>query len=171
MILSEAVIYDGAYSEDSPWYSTSSISAEGAAPLSWDSAELIFKKHEYVVVDYTTPFVAESFTQSEAATDTPGPSEMPNVNLVDVYSWVEGTYYQADYYPMKMYLSISSEATSETLDISFLFVDYNGIYGDGEASYVGGNDLPRFEGYQYSIFEPISIEYDGSSFIVNCPFL
>ena len=45
LILSEAVIYDEAYSEDSLWYSTSAISAEGAAPLSQESAELIFKKH------------------------------------------------------------------------------------------------------------------------------
>ncbi len=56
LILSEAVIYDENYSSDCAWYSTSAISAEGASPLSWERVELIYKKHEYVPIEYVSFF-------------------------------------------------------------------------------------------------------------------
>lgn len=98
-------------------------------------------------------------------------SDWASGDLKDVYSWVEGEYHQAHHYTMVMYLNISYEPTSEPLVIDFLFSDGSEIYGDGTASYVGGDDMPRFEGVLNSSWEPISIEYDGYNFIVNCSAL
>lgn len=93
--------------------------------------------------------------------------EEPEVRLPSIdISWVEGTYHQAHYYPMEMNLSIYDDNSDpETVTVYYTFYDDGEFIGDGVACYVGGNDLPRFEGEIYG--SPISIEYDGYNFIVN----
>ena len=63
-------------------------------------------------------------------------------------------------------------ASSEPLEVKFMFLDDSGILGDGAADWWPTNDeYPRFEGELYSSFDPITIEYDGYNFIVTCPAL
>ena len=92
-------------------------------------------------------------------------------DLKDVYSWIEGEYHQLHFYPLTMYLTISEEDTSEALAVYFLFCHNDEILGDGYLFYAGGDDMPLFEGALNSTWEPVSIEYDGYNFIVNCPAL
>ena len=98
-------------------------------------------------------------------------SDWASDDLKDVYRWIEGEYHQAHHYTLTMYLTISEEDTSEAMAIYFLFCLNDEILGDGYLFYAGGDDMPIFEGALNSTWEPVSIEYDGYNFIVNCPAL
>lgn len=100
--------------------------------------------------------------------------------LIDFASF-EGTYHMAHNYTLQMGLWFESDMTganssnwqsSEPLELHFQFNDSNEILGDGVAYWWPLSDgAPLFEGELYSSLDPITIEYDGSNFIVSCSAL
>ena len=112
-------------------------------------------------------------------------SEGASTEPIDVnnFSTFEGEYHMAHNYTIQMNLWFNSDMSgvnssnwqgSEPLELQFIFTDTyaNEILGDGIAYWWPLSDgLPYFEGELYSSLEPITLEYDGYNFIVNCSAL
>ena len=109
------------------------------------------------------------------------PQEESANNTLSDFAALEGTYHMAHNYTLQMGLWFESDMTginssnwqgSEPLELHFQLNDSNEILGDGVAYWWPLSEgLPYFEGELYSSLEPITIEYDGSNFIVSCSAL
>lgn len=107
--------------------------------------------------------------------------ERSSSNTFSDFASIEGTYHMAHNYTLQMGLWFESDMTgtnssnwqsSEPLELHFQFNDSNEILGDGVAYWWPLSDgAPLFEGELYSSLDPITIEYDGSNFIVSCSAL
>ena len=129
----------------------------------------------------------DSNTSAESAPQTHSDGfsapELSFDEIVNDFSLIEGSYHMTDNYSTQMDLWFDYDvsglnadhwqsASSEPLEVKFMFLDDSGILGDGAADWWPTNDeYPRFEGELYSSLDPIIIEYDGYNFIVTCPSL
>ncbi|MGN8891053.1 hypothetical protein [Dysosmobacter sp. HCP28S3_G4] len=138
----------------------------------------------YIEEDYgsSVKIVNARLAESAPQTHSDGSSvpEQSSGEIVNDFSLIEGSYHMADNYSTQMDLWFDYDvsglnadnwqsASSEPLEVKFMFLDDSGILGDGAADWWPTNDeYPRFEGELYSSFDPITIEYDGYNFIVTC---
>lgn len=106
------------------------------------------------------------------------PDDFPQ--LMD-FGEFEGEYHMAHNYTVQMYLWFESDMSgvnqsnwhaSEPLELHFQFNNEYEILGDGIAYWWPLSDgLPYFDGELYSSLDPITLEYDGYNFVVNCSAL
>ena len=141
----------------------------------------------YVPASNSPEGVDTIYMQSEDLFDMTYQRSLNNLysdpNFVSDFSLLEGEYHMAHNYTIQMNLWFNSDMSgvnssnwqgSEPLELQFIFTDTyaNEILGDGIAYWWPLSDgLPYFEGELYSSLEPITLEYDGYNFIVNCSAL
>ena len=129
----------------------------------------------------TDAVLLEAANANEIVVDDNQPSDTTSTS-VD-FGEFEGEYHMAHNYTIQMDLWFDSDMSGvnssnwqgyEPLELHFFFTDTyeNEILGDGIAYWWPLSDgLPYFEGELYSSLEPITLEYDGYNFIVNCSAL
>ena len=95
----------------------------------------------------------------------------PTVNDSLDFSWVEGEYHQAAYYPMTLELFFDSNRPWENGNDWYIYYSIHDEYEilrDGRAYYIGGGETPSFYGGNpNSPGSEIRFDYDGYNFVLT----